>query len=147
AIQFIESLLTAPTITKAFTPTSILVGGTSTVTFTLGNANGTALTGAAFTDFLPPGLSAVGGAVGGTCAGTTPATLAAGATSLGFSGITIPAGASCTVTFAVTALGGGVFTNFGSAVSSNEALAGNASNAAVLTVIAPPVISKAFAAP
>src|SRR5207245_257414 len=41
-----------PTIAKAFAPTSIPTGGTSTVTLTLSNANASALTGAAFTDTL-----------------------------------------------------------------------------------------------
>ena len=47
-------------------------------------------------------MSAVGGAVTGTCVGTTPNTLAAGATALSFSGITLPASGSCTVIFSVT---------------------------------------------
>ena len=34
------------TIAKAFAPATIAYGGTSTVTLTLGNTNGTALTGA-----------------------------------------------------------------------------------------------------
>ena len=38
----------------------------------------------------------------GTCAGTTPNTLAAGATALSFTGITIPASGNCTVIFSVT---------------------------------------------
>ncbi len=144
-IQFIESLLTVPTISKAFSPTSIAAGATSTVTLTLTNPNGSSLTGASFSDTLS-GLHAAGGAVGGTCAGTTPATLTAGATSLNFSNITIPASASCTVTFAVTSTVGGIFTNKTSGISSNESLIGAGSNTATLTVFAPPSISKAFGA-
>jgi hypothetical protein len=146
-IQFIESLLTSPSISKAFNPTSILLGGTSTVTLTLTNPNtGIALTGAAFTDTLF-GISAAGGAVGGTCVGTSPATLSAGDTNLSFSNITIPAGANCTVTFNVTSTIPGVFTNTASGVSSNEALTGSPSNTATLLVIAPPTITKSFAVP
>jgi hypothetical protein len=143
-IQFIESLLTVPSISKAFSPASIPAGGISTVTLTLTNPNtGISLTGAAFTDLLL-GMSAAGGAVGGTCTGTSPSSLSAGASSLSFSNITIPAGASCTVTFNVTSMIAGVLTNTASGVSSNEALTGNPSNAATLTVIAPPSISKTF---
>ncbi len=89
-------------------------------------------------------MSAAGGAVGGTCTGTTPDTLSAGATSLSFSNITIPVGGSCTVTFTVTSATPGVHTNITSGVSSNEALTGSASNTATLTVIGAPVISKTF---
>jgi hypothetical protein len=147
SIQFVESLTSPPGISKAFSPTSILLNGTSTVTLTLTNPNtGIDLTGAAFTDALS-GISAAGGAVGGTCVGTSPATLSAGAQNLGFSNITIPAGASCTVTFAVTNAIPGVFPNTTSGVSSNEALTGSPSNTVTLVVIAPPAITKSFAAP
>jgi hypothetical protein len=144
SVQFIESLLSDPTIRKAFNPTSIPAGGTSLVTLTLTNPNtGISLTGAAFTDTLV-NMSAAGGAVGGTCAGTSPGTLSAGATNLSFSNITIPAGASCTLTFTVTSAIPGVFTNTASGVSSNEALTGSSSNTPALTVVAPPSISKTF---
>ena len=145
SIQFVESLVNAPTISKAFSPTGIIAGGTSTVTLTLANPNaGLSLTGAKFTDSLFS-MSASGGAVGGTCAGTTPNTLSGGATLLSFSGITIPAGGSCTVTFNVTSIILGVHTNTASGVSSDQALTGGTSNIATLSVTAlPPSISKAF---
>ncbi len=143
-IQFIESLIGVPTISKAFSPTSISAGGTSLVTLTLTNPNtGASLTGAAFSDTLA-GMSAAGGPVGGTCTGTIPGSLSAGATNLNFSNITIPAGANCTVTFTVTSATPGVHTNITTGVSSNEALPGSSSNTATLTVIAAPVISKTF---
>ena len=144
SIQFIESLLSDPTIRKAFNPTSIPAGGTSLVTLTLTNPNtGISLTGAAFTDTLV-NMSAAGGAVGGTCAGTSPGTLSAGATNLSFSNITIPAGASCTVTFTVTSAIPGVFTNTASGVSSNEALTGSSSNTARPDRCSPPVHQQDF---
>ena len=87
--------LVPPTITKAFNPTTIVSGGTSLVTLTLSNSNATALTGAAFTDTLV-NMSAAGGPVGGTCSGTTPNTLTAGQTALGFTNINLPASSSCT---------------------------------------------------
>src|SRR4029078_8350097 len=49
----------APTIAKSFNPTSIPLNGTSTLTFTITNTNTTTgLTGVAFTDTLPAGLTA-----------------------------------------------------------------------------------------
>jgi uncharacterized repeat protein (TIGR01451 family) len=131
------TVIAPPTIAKAFAPTSIVAGGTSTVTLTLTNSNTTgALTGATFTDMLS-NMSAVGGAVGGNCAGTTPATLAAGATNLNFSGITIPNNGSCTVTFSIKSSSVGTNPNTTSGITTNQTpVAGTASNTANLTVIA-----------
>jgi uncharacterized repeat protein (TIGR01451 family) len=123
-----------PTLAKAFVPATIVSQGSSTVTLTLSNSNGIALTGAAFTDTLA-GMSAAGGTVTGTCAGTTPATLGAGATALSFTGITIPAQGSCTVEFTVTSSTPGVLPNTTSGVASTQSgSAGAVSNTANLTV-------------
>ena len=46
----------APVIAKTFTPSEVAVGATSTLTFTLTNANTAALNGAKFTDALPAGV-------------------------------------------------------------------------------------------
>ena len=136
--------LAAPTIAKAFNPATIQSGGTSTVTLTLANTNATALTGGAFTDTLVK-MSASGGAVGGTCTGTTPASLTAGATALSFTTITIPASSSCTVTFNITSATAGVQSNTTSGVKTTQTpTAGAASNKATLTVLAAPSITKAF---
>jgi hypothetical protein len=134
----------APTIAKAFSPATIQSGGTSTVTVTITNPDGTALTGGAFTDTLT-NMSAAGGAVGGTCVGTTPATLTAGQIALAFTGITIPASGSCTVTFNVTSSTAGTQSNTTSGVTTAQTSpAGTASNTANLTVLSAPTISKAF---
>ncbi|MGE0886656.1 MAG: beta strand repeat-containing protein [Blastocatellales bacterium] len=135
-----------PTISKAFSPTTIPSNGNSTVTLTLTNLNATQQTNASFTDTLT-NMSAVGGAVGGTCVGTTPNTLGAGATNLSFSGITIPGSGSCTVTFAVTSSTTGIHPNQTSGVTTAQTTptAGAPSNIANLTVLDPPTISKAFA--
>ena len=58
-----------PTIAKAFGATSIVVNGTTTLTFTLTNANPVAaLSGVGFTDSLPAGLVVVNGSTP-TCGG------------------------------------------------------------------------------
>jgi uncharacterized repeat protein (TIGR01451 family) len=127
--------LSPPEIMKAFAPTAIEKGQPSTLTLTLSNSNATPLTNAAFTDTLT-NMSAAGGAVGGTCAGTTPSTLAAGATALSFTGITVPANGSCTVTFAVTSNTPGTHPNTTSGVMTAETpTAGKASNTANLEVL------------
>lgn len=143
--QFTLTILAPPTIAKAFSPTSIPVGGTSTVTLTLTNANvATALTNASFTDALT-NMTALGGSVTGTCGGTTPNTLTAGATALSFTGITIPANGACTVIFDVTSSTPGNRPNATSGLTTTQTpIVGTASNTAILTVVAPPTITKAF---
>src|ERR1019366_6186241 len=108
------------------------------------NSNASNLTGGAFTDTLT-NMSAVGGAVSGTCTGTTPATLTVGQTSLSFTGITIPASSSCTVIFSVTSSTPGAQPNTTSGVTTTQTTtAGTVSNTATLTVLAAPTISKTF---
>ena len=131
--------LNPPVISKAFTPSSIPLGGTTTVSFSVSNPNTVALTGVAFTDPLPAGLTAAGAA---SACGT--ASITAGGTVIALSGATIGAGAACTITATVTGVTPGVKLNTTNAVTSNEAGAGNAASATLL-VVAPPVISKAFA--
>src|ERR1017187_10119743 len=144
AWYFSTSTSTAsPTIAKAFNPTTIQSGGSSVVTLTLSNSNASALTAGAFTDTLA-NMRAVGGAGGGTCAGTTPSSLSAGATALSFTGITIPASSSCTVTFSVTSSTPGVQPNSTSGVTTTQTPTGTASNSATLTVLAAPTIAKGF---
>ncbi len=124
----------SPTIAKAFNPATIQSGGTSVVTLTLSNSNTSALSNGSFTDTLV-NMSAVGGAVGGTCVGTTPATLSAGATALSFTGITIPASSSCTVIFSVTSSTAGGNNNTTSGVTTTQTpTAGTVSNTATVTV-------------
>ena len=133
------------TIAKAFLPAGIPVNGTSTITFTLTNPNGIALTGAGFTDTLANMQVNANGAAGGTCAGAAGNTFTAGQTALAFSGLTLPINASCTVTVVVTSAVIGTNPNQTSGVSSAEAATGAASNVANLTVQPlPPTIAKQF---
>jgi uncharacterized repeat protein (TIGR01451 family) len=100
----------------------------------LSNSNAVALTGASFGDTLV-NMSAAGGAVTGTCAGTTPVMLAANATSLSFTGITIPLNGSCTVIFDVKSSTAGVQPNTTTGVTTTQTpVAGAVSNTANLAV-------------
>jgi uncharacterized repeat protein (TIGR01451 family) len=134
-----------PTIAKAFGTDPIAVNGTSTLTFTLTNTNTTAVTGAAFTDTLPSGLQvAATPSAATTCGGTWAPT--AGATSLTFSGGTIPASGSCTVSVSVTATTSGPHSNVSGTLSTTETGTTTTSVAtASLTAVLPPAISKQFA--
>jgi len=132
------------TISKSFTPTSIAVGETSKLGFTITNTNAeVSLTGVSFTDTLPTGVVVAGTpAVSSNCNGTF--TASAGAVSVSLSGGTIAAGGSCAISVNVTSSTAGSFPNTTGPISTNEAGTGSASNTVSLTVVAPPSIAKAF---
>lgn len=154
-----------PTLTKAFSPASILVGGTSTLTITLLNPNaaGAALV-AALVDTLPAGVvvAALPNA-GTTCPGLGPVAAAAGSSTITLPAThTIPAGSgstagSCTVTVDVTGAAAGSFLN---QIPANALQTSNGSNTlpaqATLTItptiavpptVTPPTTAKAFGTP
>ncbi|HET9837491.1 MAG TPA: hypothetical protein VFR84_04590 [Candidatus Angelobacter sp.] len=133
-----------PTITKAFGAASIPLNGTTSLTFTITNPNtGVSLTGIAFTDNLPAGLVVASTPnLSNTCGGT--ATAVGGSGSVSLSGGTLAASASCTVSVDVQGTTAGVKNN-SVQVTSTEGGTGNTSNASI-TVVAPPVIIKAFGA-
>ncbi len=79
-------------LTKAFSPTSIQAGGTSTLTITLQNPSDIPYTGAAVTDDLPTGLTVSTAPSAAQCGGTVTST----ATSITLNGGTIPAGSIST---------------------------------------------------
>ncbi|HEY1939547.1 MAG TPA: hypothetical protein VGJ33_16575 [Candidatus Angelobacter sp.] len=135
---------TPPSITKAFGAASIPLNGTTSLTFTVDNPNTTlALTGIAFTDNLPAGLVVASTPnLSNTCGGT--ATAVGGSSSVSLSAGTLAGSASCTVSVNVQGTTAGVKNNSVS-VTSTEGGTGNTSNASI-TVVAPPVIIKAFGA-
>ncbi len=98
---------TALTISKAFAPAPTVAGGTSTLTFTLGNPTAAAVSGANFSDSLPT-------LAGSQMVVATPATFStsgcgsptfapsAGASSISYANGTIAANASCVVNVLVS---------------------------------------------
>jgi hypothetical protein len=134
----------SPVIAKSFGAASILVNGTTSLSFTIQNPNAAlTLTGIAFTDSLPAGLViASPPSLTNTCGGT--ATAVAGSSSVSLSGGTLAAGASCTVSVNVTGTTAGVKNN-SVTVSSANGGTGNTATAS-LTVVGPPVLMKAFGA-
>ena len=131
------TVVAKPTISKAFSPATITNGGTSTITFNLGNSNASALTNANFTDTLNS-MSVALTAIGGTCAGVTnsPA-LVVGATGAGALNLTVPnlPAGGCTISVDVTSTTAGALPNTASGVSTTQTpTAGAASNTATLTV-------------
>jgi uncharacterized repeat protein (TIGR01451 family) len=134
----------APTIAKSFAPDPIVEGGVSTLTFTISNTatGNTALSGVAFSDVLPDGLSIADASRTECVAGTLTATAATRTISL--TGGTLAAGATCTFAVAVTGTSAGQFDNVTGYVSSTESGVSTNYATASLTVVAPPAIAKSF---
>ncbi|HEX6354081.1 DUF7507 domain-containing protein [Actinophytocola sp.] len=103
AFDNLRLLDVSPKLDKAFSPTTVAVGGVSTLTMTVTNTTDLlAKNGWAFTDTLPVGLRvATPSGVGGTCNASTAAT--PGGSTITVTNGTMRAGqVSCTITVKVT---------------------------------------------
>jgi len=109
----------APGFAKAFDPSAVDPDGISTLTFTIDNtANPIEVGSLAFTDALPDGMVVADPpAADNTCGGVFEP--AASATSLTFSGGSVPAGASCTIAVDVQAQQAGTLENRSGALTSD----------------------------
>ena len=137
-------VLAPPRISKSFSPTSILVGQTSDLTFKIFNDNSNAgLTGVGFIDSLPPGVEFDKPPLFSweACGGSASADDIRVILSNG----SLPAGRSCEFSLRVKATIAGVKNNVTSEVASTEGGFGNTASA-TLTVqpFLPPRISKSF---
>ncbi len=140
------AVVAPPVIAKAFSPTTIALNGTTTLTLTVTNpaANSVAQTGVAFTDTLPAGLVvATPNNLSSNCGGVQ--TAVAGSGSISLTGGTIATNTSCTVVVNVLGAAPNQYTNTTGAVTSTNGGTGNTASAN-LTVAAPPSIVKAFGA-
>jgi CSLREA domain-containing protein len=135
------NVVAPPSIAKVFNPSTIALNATTSLTFTITNpaANAVALTGVAFTDTLPTGLT-VANSTSTVCGGTLTTTAPTG---IALSGATIAAGGQCQFSVTVTGAASGQFTNTTGSVTSTNGGTGNTATAN-LTVVAPPVVAKAF---
>lgn len=125
-----------PSIAEAFGAASIVLNGTTSLTFTITNpaANTVSESGVTFLDTLPSGLAvAPTPGLTNSCAGTASAV--AGSTIISLSGGSLASGANCTMTLNVTGTSGGTFTNTTGAASSTNGGTGNTASAS-LTVTA-----------
>jgi uncharacterized repeat protein (TIGR01451 family) len=119
AMIFMWSYPTA-TLTKAFVPTSIPVGGTSALTFSINSPNDEAqstLTPLDFTDALPTGLAIANTTVSNNGSCGTPTfsnnlggALAVGSVGVGAANITVAPATTCTITVNVTGSAVGSYT-------------------------------------
>ena len=124
-----------PQLDKAFSPTTITQGGTSTLTFTVTNTTDLmAKNGWSFTDNLPAGLVA-SGPVGGTCA-LTASSVTSG--SISATGNLAQGQVSCTITVQVTSNTPGVYTNSGCTDNSGAAIPNCTNNVPTIVGLYPP---------
>jgi len=152
AISLCQLVVAPPTLAKAFSPTTIAIDGTSTLTVTLSNSDpANATLTSDLVDTLPTGVVVADQPnIATTCGGSgTPSALARGTTVTLPAGRTVPANSSCTLSVAVTSALAGIYVNTlptGALVTDN----GNnlAPATATLTVLAalpnPPALGKAF---
>ncbi|HLJ50883.1 MAG TPA: kelch repeat-containing protein [Bryobacteraceae bacterium] len=107
-----QTVIALPSTIKFFSPASISVDGTSTMTISITNpaGNPVGLQGVAFTDNFPANLVvATPNGLSNTCGGT--ATAVAGSASVSLTSGMISINGSCTVTVNVTAIGSGILVN------------------------------------
>jgi len=140
------SVLTGPAVAKAFSPSDIGKGQTSTLTVTLSNPNATAITGATFTDTYPANVTTAIPAKASTTCPSGSVNSVSGSVSL--SGATIPASGSCTVSIDVTSnvvnLAGYVNTIAAGSVTTTNA-GNNTASASATLIVSTPTIVKSFA--
>ncbi len=149
-----------PTISKAFSVSTIPADGSATLSFIITNNYGGAITGVTFDDLFPAGLVTANPPVltpatpcgaGSSIESWDGATAGALSASGGDVGIRLTGGGiatttgTCSFSIDVTAAAAGDYANTSSGVDSNESSpAGPVSNTAVLSVMAAPTIDKAF---
>ncbi len=130
-----------PVIAKQFAPNPILVNGVSSLTFTITNPNvDMPLTGVAFTDLLPAGLTQTGTLLSPQCglASTVTVTDVGGRDQIELTGGNLAAGGSCTVVVDVTASSAGIYPNTSGNVSADIVGDGNtAADTLEVTVVHP----------
>jgi uncharacterized repeat protein (TIGR01451 family) len=122
-----------PTLTKTFSPSTIAVGGTTTLTFTLTNPNPVVpLSRITFADPLPAGVSvAANPAVASNCGGVP--SVGPFALAVAYANASLPPGGSCTFRVNVTASSPGVKTNTTTIVSSSAGVGSPATGTLTVT--------------
>ena len=141
------TVVAPPTIAKSFAGSTVPLNHSTGLTFDISNPNGTvSLSGMGFTDTLPSGLIvATPNGLSGSCGGGI-ITATSGSNSISLSGAALGAAATCAFMVNVTGTVAGIQNNTTSVVTSMQG--GNGGTASdSITVVAPPTISKSFAAP
>ena len=123
---------TPPSISKAFSPATIVSGGVSTLTITITNPNGGPITVGSVTDTLPttPGTGVVRAATANTATTCAGGVVSSSAGSVTLTGGTVPASGTCTFQIDVTAALNGSYVN---TIAINALTTNAGSNAAAAT--------------
>lgn len=141
------TFLDPPVISKTFPVATIPTNTGVTLTFTITNPNpGSAIHGVSFSDAFPAGMTVASPTGASASAGCGAPTFnpVAGSGSITFSGGTIPAGGTCTLTVNVAAPAMGTYTNVSGNVSSTDTGTGNSASASVRAVESLYNFRKAF---
>jgi uncharacterized repeat protein (TIGR01451 family) len=133
----LPAVASAATISESFTPTSIALNDTTTVTLTIDNAD-TLQHAVSFDDALPGGVQ-LAGTPTTTCPGLPTST---GPSDLGYAG-TIAAQSTCTVSATLRGVQAGAWENPVS-MTTDAGVGGTATADASIDIVAPPSISAAF---
>jgi serine protease len=130
----------APTVSEAFSPATTVKNSMSTLTITLANTNGFALTQSSFALTLPANLILATTPAAATTCGGAAMSLTSTTTSVSLADANIPADGNCTLTLPVETATPGTYTAAVAAQALMTAPAGGNSAAATasLTVTAPP---------
>ncbi|HVW67695.1 MAG TPA: S8 family serine peptidase, partial [Steroidobacteraceae bacterium] len=138
----------APTVTQAFSPTTVGVTVASTMTLTLGNTNAFALTQSSLNVSLPSGLTVATSPAASTTCSAVAESLSASGSTVSLANAIIPANGSCSITLSVSSTTAGTYTSAiaAGALSTGPAGTNSAAQSATLTVTAPiaPTISQSF---
>jgi LPXTG-site transpeptidase (sortase) family protein len=136
------TVIDPPVIAKSFTANPIFTGNTTTLNFNIVNPNAsTILTGVAFTDVLPAGLSVANGTFS-VCGGTNNLTTTAATGTIALlNTTTIAGGGACSFSVTVTGSTAGSYTNTTSNITSTNGGTGNTATANVLVKTPAPAIN------
>ncbi len=133
----------AALVTKAFSPTAINTGSTSTLTLTFQNFNATAITNFTLTDAMPTNVTVIG-PVSTTCTGATTSFTATSVTIANANLAAAPTGigsTSCTLT---TMVRGSVNGNFTNTVPTSNLAGVTFAAASAKLLVSPVAVSKVF---
>ena len=131
-------------VSMAFEPATISVGDISTLTYELDNGASVAATEVALSDTLPTQMTVASSPnASTTCPGGT-VVATAGTGSISYSGGSVVAGATCTVTVAVTSAIAGTYANATEPVTSSLGTSAAAEATLTVTAAGAPVFTKAF---